>query len=329
MTREIVRQHHQSTTKSNPTHSNSLQRRAFSRMSARKGVQDVRDFQTDSYEIRTYYNFLNTPLLGETKATIQSKKKHYSTCQTLQKGNVHPRAKEDVVVCQRMDYGASPPPPPPLPLLEETDLKKPQGMYETCLKRGMNLCEKLKNGTLTGGVSEEILTEQWKSYKHGTNLEPEYSKLGATSQTETPELGKYYNEVLKSEGEIKAHLNVKGTSEKAKTEMSPSDVLYKQFQAAGGKSLKRLSRTNVASGSGSYVILYLDKTQFKEEKGKDIMIEKNSPAYYALLGIENCTSVFYLIRQRGMQLGITGIKSLMLSADRKILEIDFLTQDDL
>jgi hypothetical protein len=335
MTRELERQNKQDKKEYKQNKNGHLQHRSV-RSPQERNREEVRYTQTDGNTIVTNHSFLTMPLSEETQNENEAKKKNYVDYQEQKeeknkgpaRARVEGRGVEDVAVFQLMDQI---PPPPPFDEKQwntsvENIQKERQMTYEKCLKRGKEKSKELEAKLLPIGVHEEELSKRWAKYEHGSNLEPEYTKEGATSQTITPAGGKYYNEVISESGEMKAHLNVKGLIEKQEPDMSPSDVLYKQFRDAGGTKLKRLSRMNVASGTGATVISYLDETKYKGLREEDIMIEPGTEEYFALMGIENCTSVFYLIHQRGKELGITGVRDLVLKANRKILEINFLTE---
>lgn len=223
------------------------------------------------------------------------------------------------------------PPPPPLPSLatEEESLSKPKGEYDKCLVKGKERAKALKSDDpkqKPKGVADDQKRrdELFKLY----SITDSEVYQGSKQATLAGDLGGTY--VNKSEkGHIGAENNVHTTP--GKSLLSNSEILYQMYrdQMTGGNTstkvpqLEKLSRINVASGTGSPVVIYIQHLEKQKGNLVEITVDDSHPYFYALLGTDNGTAAEWLIRDHGKELNIGGIKGARLIFKGATIEFFF------
>jgi hypothetical protein len=272
-------------------------------------------------------NFSTLPLQVMMPQALERQSHTHPDSQLIEKSLFRADKRENKVL-QRMEQieeeGFTPPPPPPNEGFEESAKKfdkkiaeQDEIIYKNCLKEGKKRYEELINKTQKKRIEKEELDQQWEKYSHKEEDKPEYAMDEKTSIM-IGEGGEYENVIRAEQGIIEAHSTRKG-----KEKISPSDVLFKQFELKGGKNLQILKRMNVASETGNAVLRHLHRTYEKKTMDKEAITEEKGNLFYAICGLVNCTAAIYLIGQRGIELGIAGIEKFEYHANETQIWIYF------
>lgn len=106
-------------------------------------------------------------------------------------------------------------------------------------------------------------------------------------------------------------------------EIAGSEIIFGQYRQMASVSgvppapLRTLERHHVQSASGEPVIKHIHGSSDKEGQRREFA--PGEAEFYALLGTENLSSAVFLVRQRGAELGISGIDRITLEGSNVIV----------
>ena len=236
--------------------------------------------------------------------------------------------------------------PPPRPQLDNNPTGKTIALFEALVRKGRERHAQLTaaQGGITG-VDRAARQGAFAAHYATAAASAVYDDVLAveTKPAGFPDAVTYVNAPDPLNGEIRAYHNAGRTKDDPNPAwfLSSSDVLFFQYAAAAGGNLpahplRRVQRTNVASGSGTHVMT-CGKALFgpglfgvpltpgdpeaprTADFGPDrVLTASKADLFFAWLGTENATSSTWLIRDHGQELGIGTITHIVANSEQNI-----------
>lgn len=222
-----------------------------------------------------------------------------------------------------------PPPPPALPppsLLAPTNYRTQtnETAFRSAVQKGRaryaDLSTPMPPPTGSGTFDNSYISYGDTRTGHVQTHFLKQTVSGESTRYEPLEGYGYESEIDLNSGTAKALVHSRS---KEQGEISGSEIIYHQYQDMASvvgvptPPMRRLIRSNVVSATGAPVIHYIHGSSDRLTETREFF--PTDEAFFALLGIENLSSAVFLVRQRGRELGITGIERLTLEGEKVIV----------